>query len=174
MIQNIKYLKGFDFRLKLLDRAYKSTSKTWRIEEKMYRLVFLLTCLVFCKGHAVLPVIAPVLHALPAPILSPYNHGYTGLGFGHGYLAKPLGHHILKRSPHIVPVNKYDHIEAGLVGTVGNLAGMPSVTSFRPLATIQQAAVSHQQRGPCVQRPQWLFYPVVVKEVHTPVGAPYI
>ncbi|CAH2091205.1 unnamed protein product [Euphydryas editha] len=148
----------------------------------MFRVIFLLTCLVLCKGHAVLPVIAPVVHAIPVSVLTPYNHHrYAELGFGHWYLGKAFGHHILKRSPRIVPIGKYDHIGAGVVGNIGaighagaigHLGGIASVASITPIE-VQPAAISHQARVDVRTSPAVVAAPVVIKEVFTPVVAPY-
>ncbi|CAG4950353.1 unnamed protein product [Colias eurytheme] len=126
----------------------------------MFRLLCFCAFLAFCHGYAI-PV-AP-LHTVAAPIPVPYlNHayGYGGHGLGHGFghgFAKPLGHHILKRSPHFVEP----------LAHVGHLA--PVATHLTGLAPL---AVSHQERVDVHSAPAIISSIVpIVKEVVAPVLA---
>lgn len=71
---------------------------------KMFRLTVFLACLALCRTHAVLPLVVPAVHAIHTPLAVPYPlyHGYGHGYLGHSLIAKPLAHHIFKRSPHLV------------------------------------------------------------------------
>lgn len=105
----------------------------------MYRVLCLIACVAICKGTAVLPVIVPAAHIVPAPILGPYGHGHAGIGYGHGFIGKHLGHHILKRSPHLVPVD-------GHVGSIGHAGAIGHEGHGSHVAVPVPVAVSHQAR----------------------------
>lgn len=125
----------------------------------MFRAVVLLACLALCHSHAVLPYapVVPAVQALhTAPLVVPYPiyHGYAAHGlYGHGLLAKPLAHHILKRSPHYVaPLAPYTHVS--------------------PIAHVAPVAVSHQSRLDVHTSPAVVaapVVPVVTPLVHTPL-----
>lgn len=124
----------------------------------MFHAVVLLACLALCHSHAVVPYapVVPAVHALhTAPLVVPYldYHGYAAHGlYGHGLLAKPLAHHILKRSPHYVaPLAPYTHVA--------------------PIAHVAPVAVSHQSRLDVHTSPAVVAAPVlpVVKPVVTPL-----
>lgn len=122
----------------------------------MFRFVFLLSCIAVCRSHAVLPLVVPAAHSVHVPLVAPYSYGYGHGLLGHGFLAKPLGHHILKRSPHVVAPFAHGH-----VGHVVPLA---------PIAQIAPVAVSHQSRLDVHSAP--VIAPVpVVKQIITPVVA---
>lgn len=117
----------------------------------MFRIVLLFAFITACCSHAVLPLAhhVPAVHTAVVPVGGLYSQGYAGpghlgyLGSGHlshgygalshgyldhgylshGYGAKPLVHHLLKRSPH-------------LVHPVGHIAPI----------VVAPAAVSHQSR----------------------------
>lgn len=83
-------------------------------------------------------------------------HELTGYGFGNGGhgllehgLAKPIGHHILKRSPHYVaPVGHLGAVghlgSIGHLGGLGNLGGHEALLAIGPV--VAPVAVSHQSR----------------------------
>lgn len=97
----------------------------------MFRFPVFLACLALCHSHAVYPVVVPAAHAIHTPLVFPYPllHGYAGQGLlGHGLVAKPLGHHLYKRSPHYAPI------------VHAPLAPLAHVAHIAPVA------VSHQSR----------------------------
>lgn len=113
----------------------------------MYRILCLIACVALCKGSAVVPLIVPPVYEIPVPIVSSFGHGHSAFGFGHGYIGKALGHHIHKRSPHLIPVDGIGHTSfVENVGHVGQLGSIVHLATIVPAAAITPVAVSHQAR----------------------------
>ncbi|XP_049874486.1 uncharacterized protein LOC126372680 [Pectinophora gossypiella] len=132
----------------------------------MFRAAVLLACLALCQSHAVLPVV-PAVHTAPL-VVAPLHHGYAGHDLyghgllGHGLVAKPLGHHLWKRSPHYV---------APLAHAAHGYAVAP--VAVAPVAHVAPVAVSHQSRVDVHSSPAVVAAPVlpVIKPVVAPVLA---
>lgn len=171
----------------------------------MFRVVVLLACLVACSAHAVLPLAHTVVAPAPYPHglglgLAGYaghgfaDHGYSSVGhvgyasqgpIGHGYDSLGLlghghgAHHILKRSPHFVPVGHLGGIEHGGYGAypghlsgVGHLGVVGHLGATGHEALIAPVAVSHQSRVDVRSSPAHVVTQVL--PVVAPVPAPLI
>jgi hypothetical protein len=141
----------------------------------MLRFALLLACLALTNSHAVLPLVVPAVHvtapyhgyvhghhyALDHGHLHGYGHGYAhSYGHGHGLHGHGLhgldhgvvGHHVWKRSPHVVA--PYHHEYHGHAAVA-------------PVALVAPSAVSHQSRVDVHSTPA-----VVAPVLKTVVAAP--
>ncbi|XP_062527181.1 cuticle protein 64-like [Bombyx mori] len=124
----------------------------------MFGLISFLACVAACSSHAVLPLVAPAaIHSTafvaPYPVHGYGGHGWLGHGsLGHGLPAKPFGHHVLKRSPHLV-------------------APLAHAAHVAPIAHVAPVAVSHQSRLDVHTSPAVVAAPIlpVVKPIVAPV-----
>ncbi|XP_059053826.1 uncharacterized protein LOC131848088 [Achroia grisella] len=129
----------------------------------------LFACLVLCSSHPILPLVVPAAHTLHSPIIAPYSQqSYIGQGLlGQTLWAKPLGHHILKRSPHLVAPLAHGALGLGPVAPIGHVA---SVAHIAPVAVSQQSRLDVRTSPAVVAAP---VVPVV-KPIAPVLAAPLL